>query len=530
MIELLKKEIICFAVVAFCCVASFAAPAEDAPDTTQKTVDTLSVWVMENGLGSQKALQKIVKKYQKQTGTVIKITVLDWSSAFEKISTVLSDSNNDEETPDVIQLGSTWVAHFAAAGLIRPIDAVMARIDSSRFFIEAFKNSHIAGKNETYSIPWFVDIRGLFANERLWFQLGLSEEDISTYPKFIGALRAVANSGLTNAQNEKVVPFALPGKNDWTGPQQMAPLIWSFGGRFLAQKPEGFRSNLLDSCTLEGLALFAKIMGDGEIAPNSLFENSAQNTERYIKSQQLLLYGTSEIIRQLEFPEENGGLKSSEIAQDGILIVAPPAGPAGRFSFLGGSHLALTQKKDSSRTLAAEDLLAYLVRADNIDAYSRQVGFLPSDKSIIRIWQQDNRYSQLVKNLENGRSFPNIPEWGTIENILVRFSNDMGSLFLRTNDKVACVKELSKMILNVHGQINSVLGYSETVDEAASLKFIEKILTKKMAEESPKGLKSVASQSPFPWARIIAAVLTLFVISVAYIAGRLFLRARGKKR
>lgn len=530
MFFLKKKFISLVAATAFCFGSALASVTEVPSDSTRKSVDTLSIWVMENGLGSQKALQKIVKKFQKRTGTVVKITVLDWANAFERISKTLSESNNDVESPDVIQLGSTWVAHFAAAGLIRPIDSMMTRVDSSRFFVEAFKNSHIAGNPQIYSIPWFVDIRGLYANERLWFQLGLSDEKISTYPKFIGVLRAVANSGLTNAQNEKVVPYALPGKNDWTGPQQMAPLIWGFGGRFLNQSSKGFRSGLLDSCTLEGLALYAKIMGDNEIAPNSLFENSAQNADRYINSQQLLLYGTSELIRELEFPAESGGLKSSEIAQDGILIVEPPAGPAGRFSFMGGSHLALTQKKDSLKSAAAEDLLAYLVRADNIDSYSRQVGFLPSDKSIIRIWQQDNRYSQLVKNMENGRSFPNIPEWGTIENILVRFSNDMGTVLSKTNDKIVRHKELSKMTLSVHNQINAVLGYSESADEAELLSRIERIFSKKMIEESPKGLSSVANKSPFPWSRTIVAVFALFVLSVVYIAARLYWRARRKRR
>ena len=70
--------------------------------------DTLSLWVMDNGLGSQKAIVRIVKKFQRETKIPVNIHFLNWGEAFAEISTALgSDSaaSGSSAGPDVLQLG-----------------------------------------------------------------------------------------------------------------------------------------------------------------------------------------------------------------------------------------------------------------------------------------------------------------------------------------------------------------------------------------------------------------------------------------
>ena len=516
MIDLLRHRFFCLVFVSLFWASAYA-------DLETPVADTLSLWVMDNGVGSQKAVQRIVKKFHKETGIHVKVQTLNWSSAFTVISKAFENPDSAEGLPDVIQLGSTWVAHFAAAGLIRPIDSLMVSVDSSRFFVEAYKNTHVDGQPGTFSIPWFVDIRGLFANERLWFGLGLKDDDISTYPKFLGTLKTVAKSGVKNARNESVAPFALPGKDDWTGPQEMAPLIWNHGGRFLVKTANGYRSGLVDSTTLRGISLYVQIMGDTLLAPYSLMENSAQNAERYIKSRQLLLYGTSELIRQLEFDENVGGLKSSELSEDGILVVNPPKGPAGQFSFLGGSHLALPVKRDTTKLEASQNLLVYLVRADNIDAYSRQVGFLPSDKSIIRIWNQDKRYSQLVKNLENGRGFLNIPEWCSVENILSEFSNNVGKILSNNKNRNVRAEKIAESLLDVHKRINAKLSYVDSLNDAEILVAIKLAILQEIALDVPETEKSAVVEDSLPVAKWRFANFIFILVPSAIVVAVLLL-------
>lgn len=458
--------------------------------------DSLSIWVMDNGLGSKIAMQRLVKKFYRETGVTVKLTSLTWNEAFNRISTTFADSNS--VAPDVLQLGSTWVPHFAAVGHVRPIDFLMSEIDSARFLGEGLRSAHIAGRPETYAVPWFIDVRGFFVNERMWQELGFDESDIESYSQFLGVLKTIAHADLKNAEGVRVTPFTLPGRDDWAGQQCMAPFVWSHGGDFVVPSGKGYRSALLDSNSLVGLALYAKILGDGELAPFSLSENSAENANGFVRSERVFHYGTSELIKLLEYPETSGGLASSAIAKDGIKILNLLSGPNGTFSFMGGSHLALGNKQDTSKYALAERFLVYLLRADNIDAFSRQVGFLPADRSILHIWNRDARYSKLVASLENYRCFPNIPEWGEVEKILIKMSNGMGSLFAKTGSKKLRSAMLAKLVYDANSDINRVLGHTEKLNEAETLHWIQQFFLTDYKEIYPKNSTEFIGRDELP--------------------------------
>ena len=442
MMDVMKKFIaaLTFAIVFLATSASAEPVLQSAPWS-----GPLYLWVMDNGIGSQKAVHKLVKKFKRDTGISVEVRVLNWGNAYTVITEAFASPDSIVDFPDVLQLGSTWVPHFASVGKLRVLDTLLAQIDSSRFYTEAFKASHIAGKADVYSLPWFLDVRALFANEWLWHTLDIQDSDINSMSKFLGSLRAINRGELKNSEMKRVAAFALPGKDDWTGPQQMAPFVWEFGGDFLKCENGACKSNLLDSATLAGVAVYVKILGDEELAPQSLFENSAQNAVRFVNSELLIHYGTSELVRQLEYSEDVGGLRSSAIADDGIMILSTD-GPHSHSTFVGGSHLALPAHDDPVRFRAAETLLAYMLRADNIDAFCRAVGFLPSDRGLISIWNQDRRYSQLIQSLEKGRSFPNIPEWGEIESLLNQLSNDVGTTLSVNADSVTRTREIAKLL------------------------------------------------------------------------------------
>ena len=480
-----------FARLALCACLVFGALAVPA-----SAADTLSIWVMDNGLGSKNAMHRLVKKFYRETGIPVKLTSLSWGEAFRKITFAFADSN--DVAPDVIQLGSTWVPHFAATGAIRPIDDLISKIDTARFLGEGLRSTHISGKPETYAVPWFIDVRGFFVNERIWSELGFEDSDIDSYPQFLGVLKTIAKSDMKTESGVKVTPIALPGKDDWTGQQCMAPFIWSHGGDFVVPSGKGYRSALLDSNTLVGLALYAKIMGDAQMAPHSLYENSSDNAEGFVRSERVFHYGTSELIKQLEFPEQAGGLANSSIAKDGIKVMVLPTGPFGRFSFMGGSHLALGNKKDTSKYALAEQLLAYMLRADNIDAFSRQVGFLPADRSILHIWNRDSRYSKIVAELEHSRSFPNIPEWGEVEKVLIDLSNSMGALFVNTKHKKQRSASLAKLVYDANAKINALLSYPDTLEGSERMHWAQQFFLYEHKEIYPKNVANIIGRNELP--------------------------------
>ena len=495
----LKTILLCIGILL---ATSVTQAGTDATGTAGAT-DTVSLWVMDNGLGSQRALARLIRKFQRETNIPVQVRFLNWGEAFGEITTALDSGHG----PDVLQLGSTWVPHFAASGKIAPLVPLLNKIDSTRFFKESFKSSHVALDSNVYSFPWFVDVRALYVNESMWKGLALKEGEVDSYVKFVGALRALSRMQRDSAT--KVAPFALPGNGDWTGPQHMAPFIWSFGGDFLVLDSSGYRSALLDSTTLAGLNYFLKIFGDRELSPYGLDENSVESTNRFIRSEQLFMYGTSEIIKQMEISNEEGGLKESPITADGIAIVNPLEGPAGKVGFVGGSHLTLSPNHKA----AGEALLQFLLRADNMDAYTRQVGFLPADESIVNIWRKDARYSQLIETMKTGKSFPNIPEWVAVEGTLIELSNSLGALYRDVPPSPSRNRQVAELLWNAHQRIELAVGHRSTLEKGKTLPYIERVLFSATEEKIPETLEQfVAEVSENPMWRVTALIAVIIAV------------------
>lgn len=508
-----------FVTLALCGVMqAYAVPELRAMPTPP---DTLVLWVMDQDINAGTALQKLLKKYTRQSGIPVKVRFLDWGSAFAELNKVLvKKAGEGTDYPDVLQLGSTWVPYFAKAGMINPVTEMIDAVDTSRFYPEAMKAAHIGRDTLVYAVPWFLDIRGFFANERIWLELGLHDSEIETYPQFYGVLRAISEAKVANKQGVEVVPFEFGVKDDWTGFQQMSPFLWNFGGDFVAETDKGYRSALADSLTLIGLCHYLKLLRDQDISPYNLKENSAQSADRFVRAEQLMIFGTSELIRKIEFDTDLGGLMDSPLAKDGIITVTGPAGPAGNYSFVGGSHLALPKNANPAKQQNAYDLFLFMLRADNIDFYSRQCGFIPPDKSLIRIWMQDSRYNHLIEGLENhGRSSQNIPEWSEIEMTVNGMVSAIAANLHKNSPDVN--NQTEKLVFETHQKINNILGYKDSENPAAVKDRIRMSLMQPIDETKyEKGLGDTKEESGFSLRLIVVyslggvAILLLLVFLV----------------
>lgn len=507
-----------------------------------KKVDTLSFWAMDNGPGSASVLQEMVKRFEVETSIPVVFKELKWESAFDEIQKAFSEGT----APDVLQVGSSWISIFAGKGYLDGMQSFLNEIDSSRFFDEMSKFSSIEGDSNYYAVPWFLDVRAFFGNKAVLDSLGIRDAHMKSFTRARGVMKAIAQNGLKNAEGKEIVPFGLPGKDDWTAPQVMAPWIWSYGGDFLVKQDSLWKSALLDSNTLNGLFHYLTLLKDTTCVPNALFENSVENATRFTNSEQAFLMGTSEIIRKMDVSVEEGGLKEKSISQDGLVLIPMPFGPKGQFTFVGGSHLAISKnaKKDTKK------LLQFLVRVDHIDTYTRRIGFLPSDKSVISVWAQDPRYNALIEDLSHGRSFPNLSQWGEIETILINMSNDIGSIYRTAIENEDRTAEVASIIVRADEKIQNLLS-TDSLDSLSSidstnssirntdslLTWVMKILSQKEKEEDfltvkwfPKGfiIPLPGESWTFRFAIIIGiGVICLFIF---FVESKYHLIRRKKKK
>ncbi|MCB9496593.1 MAG: extracellular solute-binding protein [Fibrobacteria bacterium] len=415
----------------------------------------LELWIMPNGANPQALVNERLEAFTKETGIPAKVVVLDWGEAWSRIDKGLSSGQG----PDVVQLGTTWVSYFASKGWLAPLDGNLDKINPARFINTSLQTTHIDGNDTTWAVPWFVDVRVLMANRRILDSLGIHAADVADWNGYHKTLRRIREAGLMKDANTQVFPYGFPGKSDWNIPHNFAPWIWSEGGDFIVKSSDGkWRSGLLEKSTVAGIKRYLSFVQDSLVNPKALAQNTAQVTQTFNAGEQTFLLSTSEIVMQTRISSDSGGLRSSPIGVDGMRAFPVPAGAAGSVAFVGGSNLCLPKAKASSAD--ALKLLLFLTRADNLDAYTKRIGFLPPDKSVLQEWSKDSTYGVMVAAAEKGKAYPGIPQWGSIEAML---SEMFGNVWTMLGEGGYYTdEELYKALTSTSARIDSLLGARQT--------------------------------------------------------------------
>ena len=384
----------------------------------------LEVWIMPNGANPQGMLEQRLSLFEKETGLKTKVVVLDWGEAWSAITRALEGKT---EAPAVLQLGTTWVSYFASRGELAKLDPYLNEIKPDRFVNVSWNTTGTDGDSSVYSIPWFIDARALLANKTILEQVGITANDVSTYEGFAKALRKINDAKIQRKDGFQVKSYAFPGKSDWNIPHNFAPWVWSAGGSFVRKDEKGvWHSNLMDPQTITGIASYLNFVLDSLVDKTSLRDNTAPVVQHFNSGEVAFILNTTELVMQTRHEAAEGGLAASQINTDGIELMQVPAGNAGSVCFIGGSNLSIPKSKANDPNAAK--LLKFLIRNDNLDAYTKQIGFLPPVKEVLQNWAQDSSYKILIKLLENGQNYPNIPEWTLIEGSLVSLFSDIWSM------------------------------------------------------------------------------------------------------
>src|SRR6185312_9819816 len=92
---------------------------------------TLRFWAM----GAEaEALSTLVRGFEREhPGIRVDVQAIPWTAAHEKLMTAFVG----DATPDLTQLGNTWIPEFTAIGALQPLDSMAHRspaIDSADYF------------------------------------------------------------------------------------------------------------------------------------------------------------------------------------------------------------------------------------------------------------------------------------------------------------------------------------------------------------------------------------------------------------
>ena len=365
------------------------APGPGDGDRDAGGTATLRFWAMGR---EGEVVQELTRDFEAQhPGVRVQVQQIPWTAAHEKLLT----SHVGRSSPDIAQLGNTWISEFAALRALEPLDefiAASATLDSAAYFPGIWDTNRIGP--HVYGIPWYVDTRVLFYRKDLLAQAGYDSIP-ATWAEWRRAMVAVKA-----VVGPDRYPMFLP-LNEWPPPtilglQAGSPLLADDATRGAFSGPE-FRHAFEFYTGLYRDKLAPPITGN-EIS------NLYQEFERgYIAMYITGPWNVGEFRRRLPAAKQN------------TWATAPLPGPDGPgVSLAGGSSLVLFGRSKHKR--AAWQLIEFLSQPAQQSRFRVLTGDLPAR---VEAWQdsalaRDPQMHAFRAQLERVVSTPKLPEWELI--------------------------------------------------------------------------------------------------------------------
>jgi multiple sugar transport system substrate-binding protein len=377
-------------------VGALAAAAPACRDAAEPT--TLRFWAMGR---EGEVVPELIAGFERDHPELrVEVQQLPWSSAHEKLLTAFVG----DATPDLAQLGNTWLPELATLGALATLDAEVSASPVVRppDYFAGIWSTNLQG-GALFGVPWYVDTRLIYYRRDRFAEAGFATPT-TTWPAWLAALRAIkAQAGpgryailLPLDEFEQLLTLAL---------QQDEPLLRD-GGRWGNFRSEGFRRAL--GFYLE---LFAERLAP--IATQIQVPNPWDELARgYFACFFHGPWSIGEFGRRLP------------AAQQAIWATAAVPGPSGPgASIAGGASLVVFRRSPHPRQ--AWQLIEYLSRPEVQQRWYALTGNLPPRRSA---WDDprlagDDHVRAFRDQLERVRPTPPVPEWERIATE-IRFASE----------------------------------------------------------------------------------------------------------
>lgn len=371
-------------------------------------------------------LQELMPEFERQNpGITVKVQQIPWTAAHEKLLTAYVG----DATPDLAQLGNTWIPEFAALGALEPLDhwvKASSAIDSSGFF-GGIWNTNVIG-DTLFGVPWYVDTRVIFYRKDILAGAGYREMP-STWAAWRKAMEAIKRQAGPNRYaiflptNEWAQPYVL-------GMQAGSPLLDERGryGRF---SDSAFRRGFEFYVGLYRSGL-APALGNVDIA-NVYQEFARGRFAMYITGP----WNLGEFRRRLP----------ADLQDDWSTAPLPgPTGDSSGVSLAGGSSLAIFRA--SRHKDAAWRLVEYLATTRQQERFHRLTGDLPAR---IETWRStgldhEAKARAFWVQLHRVRPVPKVPE---VELIATRVLESAEQVIRGGRPADAVLKELDRDVATI---------------------------------------------------------------------------------
>lgn len=366
---------------------------------------------------------QMIPEFEKRTGIDVVVQQIPWTAAHEKLLTAYVG----ESTPDVAQVGNTWIPEFEA---INAIDDLTTRVASSRSvdrsdYFEGIWDTNVIG-NRTYGIPWYVDTRLFFYRKDFLTEVGFPDAP-RTWSEWRTAMQRLEDRGIHG--------ILFP-TDEWPQPTILA---LQAGSELVRENGEpAFR----DPRFVKGFDFYVSFFRDG-YAP---IYSRTQVANRYLQ------FAAGEFAMMITGPWEIAEFRRRlPRNQQHIWMTAPLPAPDGTpwpgVSLAGGSSLVIFRQ--SERKEAAWKLIEYLSEPAQQIRFYELMRNLPARRSA---WSapvlRDDKYLRAFRiQLDRAVATPKIPEWERLATMIAEYGERAIRTRATTTQVAAALDDNASQIL-----------------------------------------------------------------------------------
>ncbi len=371
-------------------------------------------------------VQPLIRQFEAQHPEIkVKVQSIPWGAAHEKLLTAVAG----QSTPDLCQLGNTWIPEFQAIGSLLALDSLVAHstIVSKDNYFEGIWNTNIIGRS-VYGIPWYVDTRLLFYRKDILAQAGYGQPP-QTWDEWLDVSYKIKK--LSSAKQRRYAAFFSLIYNDWGVP---VILILSNGGRLL--KNNDCYGAFDEPAAIEAFRFYVKFFEDS-LAIRSMTEvsNIYQGFSDGLFAMMITgPWNVNEIRKR--YPELTNRWST-----------APIPASANFNSIAGGSSLVIF--KNSKQPEAAWKLIEFLSQPEIQVEFFKLTLDLPAVKAAweAEVIRSDREMAAFYTQLEHVVPTPKIAEW---EQVAVKIQEHLEKVIFGRVD-------LEKAVINLNRDVDRIL-------------------------------------------------------------------------
>jgi multiple sugar transport system substrate-binding protein len=342
------------------------------------------------GLGREgEVVAEMIPEFERRNPAIkVVMQQIPWIAAHEKLVTAYVG----DATPDVAQLGNTWIPEFVTLNALDELAGL--RVDEHDYFAGVWATNLVAGK--LYGVPWYVDTRVLFYRKDLLAAVGYPNGP-RTWSEWVDCMDRLVR------EKKSRYGILMPTNEH----EHIEVLAMSNGSRFLSA--DGTRGAFREPPFRDAFALYVELFRRG-LAPKVSNTQVANLYQQFAQGEFAMHitgpWNVGEFARRLP-PEMRDQWATAPLpARD----ASEPTG----ISMAGGSSLVIFRA--SARKEAARKFVEFLSEPAQQVRFYELCGDLPARRSawLAPALANDPHFPAFRRQLERVAPFPAVAEWEQI--------------------------------------------------------------------------------------------------------------------